>query len=490
MSPFISPDQIIIPENRYRTDFTCVEARAKEIKDIGQFDPILVRNKSNGEYPDDSRTLVLIDGECRIRACKSLNRDVWYTTNAEGGLQVGSEAQHRLLELMSNVARQDMSPVEKSKAISDVDKLMKETFGQAGQNVAKSDQPETIPGEEIEAWSIDKTAKLLGYKSRRTVIEAKMIAAAAETMPELSQAKTVSEASKMIQVKVRLEAQGELARRNAEKPQTGPITNPREYFSKRIILGDCLEGMKQLQPGICGIFLTDIPYGIDYKTEDLKDGKSAKKNLMKKVAGLYHDLPEDILPLVEGVIQQMARTGRPNCFVYMFCAYRYWTHLSIIFEQNGFDVCNKPITWVRGDLLNRTLEPGTCNNPGKWPGSNSDCILFASRGNAALAKQGQPDVIICPTAIREGKIHSLQRPLPLLTELISRVFHPETKNLLIDPFAGSGSSLAAAMQFDGLSYLGYELDPQNRERAVDYLINVYTKKYNPEPESDGLDLEL
>jgi len=473
--PFIDPDKIIIPPDRYRKDFSSVEKRAEDIAKVGQFVPILVRQEGG--------QLILIDGECRTRACKLLKRKVWYTTDAEGQLDVSSEYQHRLLELMSNTARQDMNTIEKAVAISDLDRLLKTIHGQAGQSHTRE------PGQE--GWTSEKTANLMGYKNKGTVQTAITIATAAETMPELAEAKTTSEAMKMIQTKIRLEAQTELARRAGEKKQSGPIENPAEYFSKRIILGDCLEGMKKLSPGIVSIFLTDIPYGIDYKTEEIQEGaqRNSKKNLSKKVAGLYHDLPQDILPLVEGVIQQMTRTGRPNCYVYMFCAYRYWTHLSIIFEQHGFNVYNKPITWVRGNLLNGTLEPGGCNCPGKWPASNTDCILFACRGNTILAKQGQLDVIICNTPPSNEKIHSLQRPIQLLTDLISRIYHPETKGILVDPFAGSGSSLAAAMHFPGLEFFGFEMDPNFRDRAVSYLVNYYTELYNPKVDP-VIDLEL
>jgi DNA modification methylase len=330
---------------------------------------------------------------------------------------------------------------------------------------------------------------MLGYKNRRTVVTANLIAKAAETMPELSAATTTSEAVKMIQTKVRLEAQQELAKRFGTK-QKGPIENPTEFFSSRVILGDCLEGMKSLSPGMATIFLTDIPYGIDYKPEGDCLDKAENKDITKKVLGFYEDKPAEIISLVEKVIQQISRVGRPNCFVYMFCAFRHWNHLVGVFQENGFNVYNKPITWIRGSFASGKLYGGVCRLPAKWPASSSDCIIFASRGNAALAKQGQPDVIFCSPISTSEKIHVVQRPVPLLTELISRVFHPETKGLLIDPFAGSGSSLAAAMQFDGLSYFGYELDPENRKRAVAYWVNEYNRMINPEPEADIEDLEI
>ena len=349
--PFIDPDKIVIPPDRYRKDFSSVEKRAEEIKRVGQFHPILVKEE-NGE-------LVLIDGECRTRACRLLGRKVWYSTDVEGQLEISDQYQHRLLELMSNTSRQDMNPIEKSIAIADLDRLLKEIHGQSGRSATRE------PGQE--GWSAEKTASLMGYKNKNTVAIAIAIAKASAVMPELAEAKTTSEAMKMIQTKVRLEAQEELAKRRTIEKQSGPIPNPAEHFSKRVILGSCPEIVKSAPSGVASIILTDIPYAIGYKTEDLKEGKMAKKNLGKKVMGLYHDLPEDILPIVEGVIKEIPRICRPNAFVFMFCAYRYWTHLSILFEKVGFEVYNKPITSVRGNLITSSLEPGGCNCPWKWP---------------------------------------------------------------------------------------------------------------------------
>lgn len=476
--PFTHPDNITVLSGRYRQDFSCVQARAEDIKKVGQFVPILVRKEND--------QLILIDGECRLRACKELNREVWYTTHEDGKLQVDSEFQHRLIEMMSNCSRQDMTPVEKSQAIADIDRLMKESCGQKGQNISKEERPDT----DSEGHSSEDTAKMLGYKNRRTVITANLIAKAAITMPELSEATTISEAVKMIQTKVRLEAQEELAKRNTGKQQ-GPIQNPQEYFNKRIILGDCLSGMKSLDPGIASIFLTDPPFGVNLDDHNKVDIETKKGGLSRKIMGTYSDNPEEVVQLLDAIIEQMARVGRPNCFAYMFCAFTHWHHLRETFIANGFNVYHSPMYWIRGSLsLGRIHQGSRCTAPAKWPMKCVYCIIFASRGNTDLAKQGQPDCIMVDPVNPNSKIHSLQLPIPLLTELISRVYHPNTKGLLIDPFAGSGSSLAAAMHFKGLSYFGYELDPENRKRAVSYLINEYDRMINPQPETEIEDLEV
>lgn len=472
--PFIHPDKIIIPAGRYRTDFNSVQSRADDIKRTGQLVPILCRR-------DDQGSLILVDGECRTRACKLLDREVWYTTNEDGKVLIDSEFHHRRAEIMCNIGRDDMTPVDRSRAIADLDRLMKEEFGQSGQNAIRDDGKE--------GHSTADTASMLGYKTRKTVNDAILIAKAAEDMPELADAKTMAEATKMIQVKARLNIQQELARRRAAEPQTGTIQDLNKHFSDRLILGDCLEGMKQLQPGIASIFLTDPPFGVNLDEYNKLDCKVSKGGLSRKIMGTYSDKPDEIIELLDNIIEQMARVGRPDCFVYMFCAAINWNYFRETFIKNGFNVYHSPMYWIRGDLELGRIHPGSrCTVPEKWPMKCVWPILFASRGSAVLAKQGQPDCVVCDPSVPGNKIHSLQLPIPLLTELISRVFHPGTKGLLVDPFAGSGSSLAAAMRFDGLSYLGYELDPANRERAIAYLINEYHRMQQPEDELGDMEV--
>lgn len=472
--PFIDSDKIIVPPDRYRTDFSSVEKRAEEIASVGQFQPILVK-EVDGQ-------LILIDGECRLRACELLNRKVWYTTNTDGQLEIPNEYQHRLLELMANTARQDMTPLEKSRAIADLDSLMKQIHGQSGQS--------STLAEGQEGWSADKTASLIGYTNRARVQRAIYIAKAAETMPELSEAKTESEAVKMIDTKVRLEAQQELAKRRTSEKQVGPIKDINSYFSKRIIVGDCIEKMRLLSSGIASIFLTDPPFGVNLDDHNELDCAVQKGGSSRKIMGLYKDDPDEILNLLLELIPQISRVGRPSCFVYMFCAFQNWHTLRDKFVECGFNVYHSPMYWVRGSLSLGRIHPGSrCTAPAKWPMKCVYCILFASRGDIPLARQGQPDVIVCDPVVPSTKIHSLQLPIPLLTELISRVHHPETRGLLIDLFCGSGSSLAAALHFPGLDFFGYEKDPEFRERSIAYLINYYTELHNPKV-ADEIDLDL
>jgi len=66
----------------------------------------------------------------------------------------------------------------------------------------------------------------------------------------------------------------------------------------------------------------------------------------------------------------------------------------------------------------------------------------------------------------ETRVHPNQKPLWLMRSLIDQ--HTEPSSLIVDPFAGSGSTLAAA-KYSGRRCLGVELDESYCEKAAERL---------------------
>jgi site-specific DNA-methyltransferase (adenine-specific) len=68
-----------------------------------------------------------------------------------------------------------------------------------------------------------------------------------------------------------------------------------------------------------------------------------------------------------------------------------------------------------------------------------------------------------------NKLHPTQKPVPALAQLIRSFTLPG--ELVLDPFAGSGSSCAAAL-LTGRRYIGVELDAEYRQIANQRLNRV------------------
>lgn len=464
MSSFCNPDIIKVSPDRFRIvtiDDPAVLDIAESIEDIGQLQAILV-----------SRDMELRDGLNRLMACKRLNRDVWFITEEEGNLTLDNPSLVKVAEFQANFKRTDFTPAQRNKAIAEIDTLMRSVYG----------SKKTGPGAS-EGWTMADTAKKLGLKSHRPVSEAILVTRGIELgIKGVAEAKTTQEQVKMVKTFTKLESAKELAKR--QRP-TVEIEDPFKWFSSKIILGDCLERMKQLSAGVCNLFVTDPPWNI-------KADKMVKEtgSAVQKATGGYDDSSEAIIPLVKAVAEEMSRVGKPDCYVVMFCGIKYWYELAEHFRSLSFQVYNKPLVWVKA-----TIGSGLCSSrspaPSMWPASVTDFMLLARKGNAALSQLHKGDAFICPPISTADRIHQAQKPIPLMEEIIGRFFHPGTNPVLIDCFAGSGSTLVAARRVGIKQYFGYELDKTNRERAVAFLVNQYVKEqeYEAVAASDAEEFE-
>jgi site-specific DNA-methyltransferase (adenine-specific) len=82
-----------------------------------------------------------------------------------------------------------------------------------------------------------------------------------------------------------------------------------------------------------------------------------------------------------------------------------------------------------------------------------ECAHLLAKGNPLYPKETIGDVI--DWTYSGNKLHPTQKPLSVLLPLVETFSKPD--GTVLDPFAGSGSSLLAAKML-GRSYVGIELD--------------------------------
>jgi site-specific DNA-methyltransferase (adenine-specific) len=216
--------------------------------------------------------------------------------------------------------------------------------------------------------------------------------------------------------------------------------------------GDCRDVMSALPDTAYQMILTDPPYGIDWAS---KQGT--------RMVRVTNDHEHDI-SIVETSMAQAARILQPGCPGLYFCSdSKSLIMAKWIMMMHRFLPVDEVVTWVKpgfgfGSRYRRCKEAIIVGYrtgiPPRWFGGRS-------QGNVICAKKVMP--------CRENGFHPTPKPVALMEQLIK--LHTETDDIVVDPFAGSGSTLLAAIRTGRLS-LGIEVE----ERWCDVIAHRLEKE--------------
>lgn len=214
---------------------------------------------------------------------------------------------------------------------------------------------------------------------------------------------------------------------------------PRREKAGRIIVGDA----RQVLGGMAyqaACVITDPPYGIDtHRTRegghDYADGEAYAKGLLHEVAA------------------QLAERVKPDAHLYFFSGYTWaWEFKAILAEH--FDVQDNPLIWVKSRATMGDRAKG-------YPNRHEYIWFCRQKGNADRPLLKNADDVL-EFAVQNDTSHSAEKPVDLLRFLIEA--STVEGELVLDPFAGSGSTGVAATQA-GRSFVGVEMDPKWAEVA-------------------------
>lgn len=208
-------------------------------------------------------------------------------------------------------------------------------------------------------------------------------------------------------------------------------SSTRTSFINTIVHGDCVEIMRQIPANSVDFILTDPPYLVNYRD---RNGRSIQNDanadwLKPAMAEAYRVLKQDRVAI-------------------MFYG---WTRVDTFFEawrSAGF----QPV----GHLVFQK----TYSSKSRFLRYQHEQAYLLAKGRPPLPKQPLADVMEMPYS--GNKLHPTQKPVSSLAPLIRSFSLPG--DLVLDPFAGSGSSCAAAL-LTGRKYLGMELDIEHHAKA-------------------------
>jgi DNA modification methylase len=208
-----------------------------------------------------------------------------------------------------------------------------------------------------------------------------------------------------------------------------------------VIHGDCLDVLRTLPDNSIDSVVTDPPYGIDYQSCRRIDPTKR-----------HPKIANDKRPFIWWLYDAYRVTKEGGALV-CFCRWDVAEIFKIAIEVAGFTVKSQ-VVWDRevhgmGDLKS-SFAP--CH----------DIIWFATKGKFVFPSKRPKSVIRITRVSPESLVHPNEKPVELMIELVKSVTPPG--GIVLDPFAGSGSTLVAA-QREGFSFIGIECDPKYVEIA-------------------------
>jgi len=205
----------------------------------------------------------------------------------------------------------------------------------------------------------------------------------------------------------------------------------RNSHNNTLLHGDCLKLLPQLSAGNVHFILTDPPYITNYRA---RDGRSVPND----------DNDRWLVP----AFRQMHRVLENDAFCVSFYGWPKAELFLNAYRAAGFRV------------VGHFAFPKRYTSSTRYVRYQHECAHLLAKGDPRYPRDTIGDVI--DWSYSGNKLHPTQKPLSVLVPLIE-TFCPQ-RGTVLDPFAGSGSTLLAAKSL-GRSYIGMELDAKYHEVA-------------------------
>jgi site-specific DNA-methyltransferase (adenine-specific) len=197
-------------------------------------------------------------------------------------------------------------------------------------------------------------------------------------------------------------------------------------YQNTIVNADCLQFLPQLPAESVQFILTDPPYITRYKS---RDGRTIAN--------------DDNAAWLKPAFAEMYRVLTPDSFAVSFYGWPQADRFMRAYRDAGFRI------------VGHLVFPKRYTSSTRFVRYQHECAHLLAKGNPMQPRYAIGDVI--DWTYSGNKLHPTQKPISALLPLVE-AFAP-SQGTVLDPFAGSGSSLIAAKAL-GRDYLGIELDPK------------------------------
>jgi len=420
MKRYISLSRVQVAPDRQRRVFD--QAKLHEFADgiakRGLLHPIVLRIVGE-EY-------VLVAGERRLRAITDLaalggqfSHDgelvplglIPYTLFTDLDPIAAEEA-----ELEENLHRENLTWQERAAAVAKLQRLRSTQAAAMGA---------AIPTVASIALEVRGSSEGINQETtRRELIVARHL-----SNPEVSAAKTVDEAFKILKKQ-------ETATKHRELGASVGRTFTADLHT--CLNEDSLEWLATAPAETFDVILTDPPYGMGADEFGDSGGLAAG-------AHGYEDSKENALRCYSVLARESFRITKPQAHLYAFCDSDKFLIIREFFSAAGWSVFRTPLIWLKRSGMRAPW-------PDCGPQRKYEMILYAVKGKRPILKM-LGDVLDYPPDTNLG--HAAQKPAALFQDLLGRSILPGQS--VLDPFCGSGPIFSAAHALKARA-TGIELD--------------------------------
>lgn len=229
-----------------------------------------------------------------------------------------------------------------------------------------------------------------------------------------------------------------------------------------LLHGDCLKLLAGFNPGTFAGIITDPPYASGGATKGDKAKPTAEKYTSTKRACPYPDFEGDAMDqrswthFMREVFAGCRRVATPGAVLVSFIDWRQLPALTDALQWAGW-IWRGTAVW---DKLSSRPQRGRFRQQAEF-------ILWASNGVLPIDRPVPvlPGVFSCTNPQPNVRIHQTQKPLELMRQLV-RIVEPGGR--ILDPFAGSGTTLEAA-QIEGYDATGIEVSMAYYQVGLEHL---------------------
>ena len=236
-----------------------------------------------------------------------------------------------------------------------------------------------------------------------------------------------------------------------EKQLMTKIDDYNRVATNKLICGDCLNVLEDIEDCTIDVVITDPPYGINYMSNFSKNPDHVTKQ------GLLND-DENAPELFDKTCEVLSRKTKPDAHLYFFIDFKNFPAFKAIAEK--YFKVRTPLVWHKSDAGIGSLEYDYING--------TELVIYCTKGEKKLKKR-RVNVFEVPRLHSDKMIHPTQKPPELIREILD--VSAQKNDTICDPFMGSGSHIKAAKEYGDLTYIGIELDELMFEKAKAFILD-------------------